>query len=620
MKRTLLLAIVVIPLFIFALDVEKVMSHYEEMLKEYESESYQDPFVGYVLDNLPQLQKYRFFRKLLVGSVEKTEFAKTTGDYLFVLYKDWEEKSWEKKLANALFLAYIQSEMSGINPSKSSLKNSPSFNSFFAEYKSYVRSNVLNLFRWILAYYTGGIDTPPPVEFSLEVRNMGFVFNVNREISPDVLRLLPRNLEANLLESIKTVLNSRNQAEYRRNINRQASLLWRDVEDRISAIQNEVADSFETASPKKRNFLWFRYLMYGIVLLLFRRKYKAVLQLILASEIIFIWLSNTSHLNTIGNMIFAIFLTFAFIFINLQLLRERRYLYTLLTLTFLISFFVPSYISVKELGIDSKFEESPYYDQLKSDVFEDDSSRIKSVLREMSSISLASKEHTKQIVEYLGLFPEKLLENEALKSLELTSKGIFIQINERSQFFSTSNFEERLKLADDVANMLRDYLSQEKSRSKRYKSALKELDHLSQRIFSYTSEKFAEDFEAEIMETLKKYPLITDVSLTPSEEKKYPSLKPYQTLSGLKEIFWFFLLYFSILIGGRYAVFPIVAVLFATVSTIARWKQLEVFVESGIFPMITETSAFHTFHMETFLIALSLIFLYKIFKKRRVKL
>ena len=617
--RRIILILTLIPLLTFALDVEKVVLEYKQMLNEYKSGSYRDPFVRYVHENLPQLQKYRFFRRLLIGSVEKTEFAKTVGDYLFVMYRNWREESWEKKLANALFLAYIQSEMAGSEPSKSTLKNSPSFNSFFGEYKMYIRSNALNLLRWILSYYTGGTNAPPPVELDLEIKNMGFSFDVKQNVSQDVIKLLPEDFEWKVKNAIETVLSSKNQSEYRRNVNRNANLLWREIENKISAVQNDIADLFERTAPKRVHLLWLRYLLYGLLLIVLRKKYQLALQLILASEILFVWATDAIHLNTIENMLFSSVLVFAFIFFNLLLIRRKRYGYPLLAAIFLILLFVPSYISVQELGMDSEFEESPYYDQLKSEVFESSTSRVKEILREMSAVSLASKEHTKQLVEYLSLVPEKFLKEDALKEFEPTPSGIFLLVNERSQFFSTSNFEKRLKIAKEMNSKLEDYLSEERARYGRYKGALESLKRLVKKISAYTSNKFVDDFEEDLKTSLNRYPLITDASFIITRERKYPSLKPYQTISGLKEIFWFLLLFFAALLGGRYVLIPVGATLFATLSTAINWKHLEVFVEGGISPIALETSAVHTFHMEILLIAVSAVILYKNFVKGRVK-
>ncbi|MDK2785946.1 MAG: hypothetical protein PWQ80_625 [Thermotoga sp.] len=617
--KKIVLILIIIPLLAFSLDVEKVVSMYKQMLDEYRSGSYQDPFVEFVHENLLQLQKYRFFRRLLAGGVEKTEFAKTAGDYLFVMYQNWKEESWEKKLANALFLAFLQSEMSGSEPSKSTLKNSPSFNSFFGDYKMYVRSNALNLLRWILAYYTGGTSTPPPVELNLEIKNLGFSYEVDQNVPQDILALLPEDLEEKVKSAIDAVLISKDQSEYRRNVNRSASLLWKEIENRISIIQNNVADLFEKTTPKKVRLLWIRYLLYGFLLIAFRRNYRLILQLILSSEILFVWGSNTVHLNTIENMLFSSVLVFAFIFFNLLLIRKRKYGYTLFTIVFIILLFVPTYISVRELGMDREFESSPYYDQLKSEVFESNDSRVKEILREMSAVSLASKEHTKQLVEHLSLAPEKFLKEGALKEFEPTPNGIFLLINERSQFFSTSNFERRLEIAREMNTSLEDYLSKEKSRYRRYRNALESLEHLVKKISVYTSNRFVEDLEKDLKASLDRYPLITDVTFSFTGEKKNPSLKPYQTISGLKEIFWFFLLFFSALLGGKYVLIPAGATLFAALSTAINWKHLEVFVESGIFPISFETSAAHTFHMEILLIAFSTIILYRNLVKGRVK-
>jgi hypothetical protein len=615
----LFLLFLVVPVLSLAIDLENVTAQFQKLVEDYESGSPQDPFVSYVKENIPQLQKYRIFRRFLAGSVEKTEFAKTPGDYLFVLYQSWKETNWERKLSNVLFLSYLQSMMSGSKPSESVLKNSPAFNSFFAEYRMFVRSNALNLIRWILAYYTGGTNTPPPVEFNLGIRKLGFSFNVNHDVHPDILKLLPEDLETKLKEAIEEIASSKNQAEYTRNINRQASLLWKEFESNISALQNEVAGIFENTSLSISNFWWIRFVVYGVLLVIFLRKYRTILQFIIAAEILFIWVTKSLYLNTVENMIFSTFVVFTFIFFNFIFLVRKRYLYPLLSLIFVFLLFIPSYISVREMGMDSAFENSPYYNQLKVEIFEDPDSHVKTIINRINTIALSSKEHTKQIVETLGSLPEELLKIEALKSIESTKNGIFLQLNDRSKFFTTAGFEDRLNLTGKIEGDLSDYLSQEKSRYRKYKREIKSLDQFVERITSYTSEKFSQDFERELTNTIERYPLIEGVSFSYSTEKRYLSLKPYRTVNGLIGIFTFFLLFFSAVLGGRYLIFPAAATLFTSILSMIKWKHLEVFVESGIFPLIIETSSTHTFHIEVFLIFVSLFLLYKNFMKRRVK-
>ncbi|HBU00328.1 MAG TPA: hypothetical protein DEA60_04540, partial [Thermotoga naphthophila] len=281
--------------------------------------------------------------------------------------------------------------------------------------------------------------------------------------------------------------------------------------------------------------------------------------------------------------------------------------------------FIPSYISIREMGMDSAFENSPYYDQLKFEVFEGSDSPVKTAIRRMNTIALSSKEHTKQIVETLVSLPEELLKIGALKSIEPNKNGLFFLLNEHSKCFTTAGFEDRLNLTGKIEGELSDYLSQEKSRYRKYRREIKSLDQIVKKITSYTSEKFSQDFERELTSTIKRYPLIAGVSFSYSTEKRYLSLKPYRTMNGLIGIFTFFLLFFSAVLGGRYLLFPAAATLFTSILSMINWKHLEVFVESGIFPLIIETSSTHTFHIEVFLIFVSLFLLYKNFMKRRVK-
>lgn len=625
-KAMILVVVLLLPCSFFALSREVVFSHLKEMIRDYEGKTFSDPFVRYVEENIHLLKLYRFYKKALVGSVERTEFARSVGDYLHVIYTNWREEDTTKDLANVLFLAYLQAKMSLSTDPESVLKNSPSFTSFFYRYGDFVREQGSTLLEWLFAYHTGGTKEEPPILLDIPVIDLGFNYPITpQEINPEVLSFFDEAIK----EKIATVLRNEftrvvDESEYVRTIRRQVNFLLRDLNERVAIVQNTIAQEFKGFFPKKPDLWWLRFVIYAIFFYIFRKKISVLIAVIGSLEIAILWLRESLFLDTIETAVYSSVLFFAFLFLCVLLLKRRRFLSLALIGIFVSLAFVPSHLFVRELAMDENFEKSPFYTSLKVDVFEDETSPLKSNLKRLMSLLYASREQTSQLVLYLSYLPEKFLEAGALEVFEHDPYyGTYADTPLFSEFYSPKNFQRRIATFKEVESAVSDYIIEERNREKSYRSLLDRIKRQVRRITSYTSDRFTEDLYSSLERSLKRDALSAVVyrEISMKTTKKPFSLKPYQTSSGTKKLVGFFLLVLLVAVIGnkKWVLLPIVTFNVGVIWSILRWRDLSIFVEGGLYPMSVHTlSASYIPLMDIFAFLVSAILIHRTLKGRDV--
>ncbi len=224
---TVLILVFVVPYLAVYLNSKDTLDYYIKLVDDYVTGSYQDPFVKYVNEQLPNLSLYRFYKIKMVGSVDKRESALDIPFFLMVLLREQKielpgEQTFrlgdvckkeegglldltllfnveeEKKKAiedeqkciqevlskfrktsydagifsvnfneifgRALFLSYVESHLKGTNVSKSLVKNSSALTYAFNLYNRYIRSDIEKAFVHLLIYYLGLTHEKPPFE------------------------------------------------------------------------------------------------------------------------------------------------------------------------------------------------------------------------------------------------------------------------------------------------------------------------------------------------------------------------------------------------------------------------------------------------------------------------
>lgn len=623
---------------VFSLDVEKVYNMFTSLIKDYNNTESKDQFVITVKGQLKNLSYYRFYRHLLIGSVEKREFALNVGDFLVILYEEQNNMDHEHKLADALFLCYVLSDMMNKNLSESSIKKNPAFNKFFDEYKSYIRKYSKDFFKWILGYYLGVYDEPPPRTINIQRMDLGYK-QVRRKIPHDVLKeidsFFSENIEKEILNILNTVMEKppKDLPSLNRFLNTKALYLWRFLNEEISDLQNHVAKKAVDLIPKKRNVSWLRYLIYGIAvcLAIFHKKIRVpVFLIILFVETWFIYFfyNSTAYIDT---MVYTILIFFGFSFALLISLkrsfvkRKKMDVYlSILGIIFVLIVSLPRYINVEEIVMskNQEFLDSPYYGFLKKDVYINENSPFKKISTSLTSSLLASREETKFLVEDLANFLNKLKEAYAIENFEIFQRKLFVIAPSFSDFYSYQNFDERMRIFKEKKEKINEYLINESTRKEKAYRKLKDLKKFLTKITSYSAEKFVKDLEDYIENSYTKVsvmvPIYEDIKtiFDKNVSSQIPNLWSYQTRKGLSLMLIFMLLFLFSITKKWIMILPssILASVIAIISMINH-KEVSIFVQMGIKNIEITTNAIYNPGLEILVIFLMLFVINGILKK-----
>lgn len=638
MKKLLIFFIITAGIMVFSLDVEKVYNMFTSLIKDYNNTESKDQFVITVKGQLKNLSYYRFYRHLLIGSVEKREFALNVGDFLVILYEEQNNMDHEHKLADALFLCYVLSDMMNKNLSESSIKKNPAFNKFFDEYKSYIRKYSKDFFKWILGYYLGVYDEPPPRTINIQRMDLGYK-QVRRKIPHDVLKeidsFFSENIEKEILNILNTVMEKppKDLPSLNRFLNTKALYLWRFLNEEISDLQNHVAKKAVDLIPKKRNVSWLRYLIYGIAvcLAIFHKKIRVpVFLIILFVETWFIYFfyNSTAYIDT---MVYTILIFFGFSFALLISLkrsfvkRKKMDVYlSILGIIFVLIVSLPRYINVEEIVMskNQEFLDSPYYGFLKKDVYINENSPFKKISTSLTSSLLASREETKFLVEDLANFLNKLKEAYAIENFEIFQRKLFVIAPSFSDFYSYQNFDERMRIFKEKKEKINEYLINESTRKEKAYRKLKDLKKFLTKITSYSAEKFVKDLEDYIENSYTKVsvmvPIYEDIKtiFDKNVSSQIPNLWSYQTRKGLSLMLIFMLLFLFSITKKWIMILPssILASVIAIISMINH-KEVSIFVQMGIKNIEITTNAIYNPGLEILVIFLMLFVINGILKK-----
>jgi len=638
MKKLLIFFMITMGLMAFSLNVEEAYKVFSSLVEDYNSPDSRDQFVITVKKRLKDLSYYRFYRHLLIGSVERREFALNVGDFLVILYEEQKDIDREHKLAVSLFLCYVLSDMMNKNLSESSIKKNPAFNKFFEEYKSYLRKYSRNFFKWILGYYLGVYDEPPPKIINIQRMDLGYK-QTKKEIPPDVLKEMNSFFSEKIEKEISSILNSvkenppKDLPSLNRFLNTKALYLWRFLNEEISNLQNRVAKEAVDLIPKKRNIFWFRYLIYGIAVCfaIFLRKIRVpVFLAILLVETWFLYFlyNSTAYTDT---MVYTMLIFFGFSFallisVKRSFTRKRRmdvYL-SILGVAFIVLVFFPRYIDVEELSMSKNqdFLNSPYYGFLKKDVYLNENSPFKKISTSLTSALLASREETKFLVEDLANFLNKLKEVEAVENVEVFQDRLFITTPSFSDFYSHRSFDERRKIFKEQGEKINEYLLNEATREKKAERKLKELKKFLKKITTYSAAQFVKDLEDYVENSFTRVsvmrPVYEDIKdiFKKDVSSEIPDLWSYQTKKGLALMLIFMLLFLFSVTKKWIMVLPstVLASVLAVLSMIGH-EKVSIFVQMGIKDIEITTNAIYNFGVEILVILLTLLTIYGILKK-----
>ena len=575
MKRfSLIIVLLLFVLAAFSLDIEKSQELFLQYVDDYDNSS-ANGFISVIKPLInKELPLYRFYKIWLVGSVEKSDVTKKVGDYLNVIYREFQGTEDEEKLARAAFMAYLEAKLERKGFESSFIKASPNFNQFFNSYQNKVILITRNYYTDLLAKHLGAkIDLPIDIEapyydfkfdYTPRYKESGYEFEIQALASnPEFVKTFNQYLQ----------ILSENPSTTEKKILRYGGLLQRSIIKVIAGLKNTYAEIFAKIAPNSYSFWWLRWVVYAllIVLTVFVFKHKSwnvTIILISLVEIVYLFL-GFDILSNSASTIYGLISFFGFIVAGLIFIKQRRILASLMSLIVLISFLVPTYYSqdlVMKNNVD--FENSIYFDELANDVLKDSYSKFSNIIKGLLTQSNSSIIETEDIVQRLK-----------------TNAKNFEEKIQDSKYMNVENFDRRIDDFKKVALEFENYRIEENIRKRKYRSFEGEILTFSKEIAKISSSKFENLFLEEINKKLnydEVKPTLNKIKKTLDEtnDMKRAPIKFYRTNYGLLTFIFVSIALFLTAVKFKYDFIWYIAALFSSILMFIN--PIEFIVQYGV--------------------------------------
>ncbi len=298
MKRFLIILLILPTLLALSVDLQRTLEIYGNFLEMYKKGDFSHPFLELLNRELQNLSLYRYYKSLLDKSVDRRETNPDLGSYIARIYDAAFFEDENEQLAASIFLAYLASKLSHAKFTSEMIMKNDAVVKFFTNYRDVVTKEARSFFSWIVSYQLGLCEERPPVE--VEVETVELPEEITYRFTP------PSNLvhikDLTLFYADPAVQNTLKEAVPRAKqniiadpsramvyINREANFLARDIFKPVTAFQTQIAKEAVKITPVKSNLSWLRFLAYGILIYLFRKRVKVLMILIsivLALEIL----------------------------------------------------------------------------------------------------------------------------------------------------------------------------------------------------------------------------------------------------------------------------------------------------------------------------------------------
>ncbi len=554
-----------------ALDLESAKSLYLSMLDG--KHEFSQEVKKSIFEELPY---YRFFKIYIVGSVERTETTKKTGDYLEPLFLTATKgDSEELILAKAIYLTWWEAKLNNRPHTVEIVKNSPIFNDFFNEYQMRVTEAFGNYAQDLAAYLLGANVEMPYVPQELNnIREKILDENFTYEPAYDgkeaqIISLLMTNPEIvkSIIENFKDVKAERHKFDSETLLLRTRAMIFRTAFSQIAGLKDEIAREFVKLSPKTVNILWIRWIVYLTVFLIGYFKLKNInipITLLVAAETVYI--GTVLNISSVGDgMLYGIITATAILFSIFYLTYKKKWIPALMTFAALLLLFVPQ-VALNNLLMTDSFSSSVFYQSLLQDILRDPLGKVQKSLRNYNTALNESIQNFSALLSELEIDEAKI---------------------ERS-LFEPANFEGRLKFVSqlkskykDKRNVLEDFLYFEKKRASKLKKELAKIRAVlvsaarisSQRLRQELLNFLESNFEGPDREVLKN-------TLESVETLKHITVSGFSIRNVLVSYILMYLAIFMIALG-RSESFILIAGAFASAVTSLIGPQ-EFFVQSGV--------------------------------------
>ncbi|MDK2951405.1 MAG: hypothetical protein PWQ77_1070 [Kosmotogales bacterium] len=283
-------------------------------------------------------------------------------------------------------------------------------------------------------------------------------------------------------------------------------------------IKNELSAKLIKAQPKSLNLSWLRFVLYiALILIAFflvKSLKKFIFPLIVLLEFVYLLFMANIITNIIDISFYAITIVplsiFTLLLVVSKLLsnKNKRTLTDLLKLALLVLVFVLPFIKlypeVPELKMDnfSDFYSSPYYGELKSDLYESDSSLINIAQRNLYSIISSELSDLKR--EYNTVIKNNL--NDFIENTEtevsIKNDKISLKIPIFSDYMSIENQSVYGEKIEQLQRLIAKFERESKASYSSFLSASGNYSDLSEEIVKYSGEPLRVEFSKYVAEGL----------------------------------------------------------------------------------------------------------------------
>ncbi len=481
----LILILLLSSTFIFALDLAKSKEIYLNYFEP--SNPFHKSVEKAIQDELPL---YRFFKIYMVGSSERSEVAKKTGNFLEALKPFEGVDSEEERLARAMYLAYWEAKLNNKDFSEELIMNSQLFNDFFGEYQIRI-ADAFGNYAQDLAAYLFGIDiqiedTPNELESLRKsiISNYEYMPVYNGE-ELETIKLIMDNPE--IVETISSIIKdaetSASDYDPETLIMRTRSSIFRSTFSLIAGLKSVISEEFVNVTPKQVNLGWIRWVVYVVVFLVWYmlfKNFKLPLTLIIASETVYIGAFFNIQ-STIDGIIYGIVFAISILFSLSYFLLKKKYIPALFSLFAIVSLFLPAF-ATEALVMKNEFSNSLFYPVLLEETLNDSLGKVQNSLKEYDSLI-----------------------NESIQSFSTVVNDVFqdefYEISE--EYFVPENFSKRIEYVNglksthkDFAKELDNFVYYENSRAKKAEKQIQSIEKLFTKFASIGSDDFNEEMVA----------------------------------------------------------------------------------------------------------------------------
>ncbi|AFG34166.1 hypothetical protein QQE94_00015 [Fervidobacterium pennivorans subsp. shakshaketiis] len=568
---TITFLILVLSSVVFGLDVTKAQQIYKSYFSP--SSDFHQFVISHIKGDLPL---YRFLKIYMVGSTEKTETTKKTGDYLEALKPMEGANSDEERLARTMYLSYWEAKLNNRSFDEELVKGSPIFNSFFNDYQMRLVDAFGNYAQDLAAYLFGAdvnLAYIPEELKKLRTNVIGDyeytpVYN-GEELQAITLIMREPEVLKTLEEIILEAANSAKDLDPEMLILRTRGTIFRSTYTHIAGIKDEIAREFVMITPKELNLAWIRWLVYVVVFFIWFYLFKNIhipLLLIIASETVYIGAFMNIQ-STSDGMIYGILMTIALLFSMFYFLFKKQFTLFLVSLATVVIVFLPSF-ATKDLLMPETFSASPFYNSLVSEVLQEP----------LSVVQRRLKDYNTTVNESIEKF-NILLNDAGVDTFSLSE-----------EYFAPEGFEKRIEYARSLLSKItdkvlikeaNDFIYFETKRTQKVEKLLSEFEKDFIRFVSIGSNDFRKklvEFVESNFDGAHKDRLLKAMSST--QRKPYILLPTYKMFYSLSSVILISLALFLIVLKRDEAFIPLVGSF--AVSVLTLFKTQTVFIQVGV--------------------------------------